>query len=41
MDVIIHFYSWVSDEETEHSKKRKKHKRTASMLEDHELKHQA
>ena len=36
MDPIIPSYSWDSDEETEHSTKTKKHKRTAAILEDQE-----
>ena len=40
MDPIIPSYSSDSDEETEHSTKTKKHKRTAAILEDQEWKHQ-
>ena len=40
MDPTIPSYSWDSDEETEHSTKTKKHKRTAAILEDQEWKHQ-
>ena len=38
MDPTIPSYSWDSDEETEHSTKTKKHKRTAAILEDQEWK---
>ena len=40
MDPIIPSYSLDSDEETEHSTKNKKHKRTAAILEEQEWKHQ-
>jgi len=40
MDPMIPSYSWNSDEETEHSTKPKKHKRTAAILEDQKWKHQ-
>jgi len=40
MGPIIPSYLWDSDEETEHSTKIKKHKRTAAILEDQEWKHQ-
>jgi len=39
MDPIIPSYSWDSNE-TEHSTKTKKHKRTTVILEDQEWKHQ-
>ena len=40
MDPIIPSYLRDSDEETEHSTKPKKYKRTAAILEDQEWKHQ-
>jgi hypothetical protein len=40
MNPIILSYSWDSDDETEHSTKTKKHKRTAAILEYQEWKHQ-
>jgi len=40
MDPIIPSYSCDSDEETEHSTKPKKHKRTEAIPEDQEWKHQ-
>jgi hypothetical protein len=40
MDPIIPSYSWDSDEVTEQSRKPKKYKGTATILEDQEGKHQ-